>query len=51
MIIVGSYAGAPNAADPRAHMEVGTNAYDVTMRELPQAETARVVPLFELTRA
>jgi deazaflavin-dependent oxidoreductase (nitroreductase family) len=80
MLIVGSYAGAPNdpawvhnlRADPHAHIEVGTDAYDVTVRELPQAErdeifpkvvavspgfgeyqakTARVIPLFELTRA
>ena len=59
-------------ANPQAHIEVGTDAYDVTARELPpeerdpawqkivaaapgfgdyQANTSRVIPLFELTRA
>ncbi|BBY16348.1 nitroreductase family deazaflavin-dependent oxidoreductase [Mycolicibacterium litorale] len=79
MLIVGSYAGAPKdpawvhnlRALPRAHVEVGTEAYDVDVRELPpeerdaayakivelaptfaeyQANTDRVIPLFELTR-
>jgi len=80
MLIVGSYAGAPKdpawvhnlRANPRARIEVGTDAYDVDVRELPaderdatypviadqapvfaqyQANTSRVIPLFELTRA
>ncbi|MGB3486199.1 MAG: nitroreductase family deazaflavin-dependent oxidoreductase [Mycobacterium sp.] len=46
MLIVGSYAGAPNnpawvhnlRANPRARVEVGTEAYDVDVRELPAAE-------------
>lgn len=79
MVIVGSYRGADVhpawvhnlRADPRAHIEVGTDAYDVVARELPreerddawekivasapgfgdyQANTDRVIPLFELTR-
>jgi deazaflavin-dependent oxidoreductase (nitroreductase family) len=79
MIIIGSYRGADIdpawvhnlRAHPRAHVEVGTESYDVTARELPpaqrdpawvqivaaaprfgeyQAETSRVIPLFELSR-
>jgi deazaflavin-dependent oxidoreductase (nitroreductase family) len=46
MIIIGSKAGADTnpdwvhnlRANPRAHVEVGTDAYDVTGRELPKAE-------------
>jgi deazaflavin-dependent oxidoreductase (nitroreductase family) len=46
MIIFGSYAGAENnpawvhnlRADPRARIEVGTEVYDVTVRELPDDE-------------
>ena len=46
LIIIGSFAGAPVnpawvhnlRADPRAHIEVGTDAFDVTARELPPAE-------------
>jgi deazaflavin-dependent oxidoreductase (nitroreductase family) len=46
MLIIGSYAGAPKdpawvhnlRATPRAHIEVGTDAYDVTVRELPLDE-------------
>jgi deazaflavin-dependent oxidoreductase (nitroreductase family) len=80
MIIIGSKAGADTnpdwvhnlRANPRAHIEVGTDAYDVTARELPpaehdeewpkvvalapgfgdyQANTSRIIPLFELRRA
>ena len=80
MLIVGSYAGAPKdpawvhnlRANPKARIELGTEAYDVTATELPpqerdtmfqrvserwpvfaeyQANTPRVIPLFELTRA
>lgn len=80
MIIIGSFAGAPInpawvhnlRAHPQAHVEVGTDAFDVTARELPlaerdelfgkvtaaapgfaeyQANTSRVIPLFELQRA
>ncbi len=79
-IIIGSKAGADTnpdwvhnlRANPRAHVEVGTDTYDVTSRELPtserdeifdkvvaaapgfgeyQANTSRVIPLFELQRA
>jgi deazaflavin-dependent oxidoreductase (nitroreductase family) len=46
LIIVGSFAGAPVnpawvhnlRANPQAHVEVGTDAFDVTARELPSAE-------------
>ena len=46
MLIIGSYAGAPKdpawvhnlRATPRAHIEVGTDAYDVDVRELPLDE-------------
>jgi deazaflavin-dependent oxidoreductase (nitroreductase family) len=46
MLIVGSYAGAPKnpawvhnlRADPTARIEVGTEAFDVTVRELPDDE-------------
>src|SRR5271155_2453729 len=46
LIIIGSFAGADFnpawvhnlRANPRAHIEVGTEAYDVTVRELPPAE-------------
>ena len=80
MIIIGSKAGADTnpdwvhnlRANPSAHIEVGTEEYDVTARELPsderdqifgkivaaapgfgdyQANTSRVIPLFELQRA
>jgi deazaflavin-dependent oxidoreductase (nitroreductase family) len=46
MIIIGSKAGADTnpdwvhnlRANPAAHIEVGTDAYDVTSRELPRDE-------------
>jgi deazaflavin-dependent oxidoreductase (nitroreductase family) len=46
MLIVGSYAGAPKdpawvhnlRAQPKAHIEVGTDEYDVAVRELPLDE-------------
>jgi deazaflavin-dependent oxidoreductase (nitroreductase family) len=46
LIIIGSFAGADFnpawvhnlRANPQAHIEVGTEAYDVTARELPPAE-------------
>ncbi|OBA63591.1 deazaflavin-dependent nitroreductase [Mycobacterium sp. 1100029.7] len=46
LIIIGSFAGAPKdpawvhnlRANPRAHIDVGTEAFDVTAHELPQAE-------------
>ena len=52
MIIVGSYAGADFdpawvhnlRANPRAHIEVGTTAYDVNARELPSAERDEIYP-------
>jgi deazaflavin-dependent oxidoreductase (nitroreductase family) len=61
MLIVGSYAGAPKdpawvhnlRANPTAHIEVGTEGYDVNVRELPSAERAeaygkleQVAPVF-----
>ena len=52
MLIVGSYAGAPKdpawvhnlRANPRAHIEVGTEAYDVDVRELPDDEREATYP-------
>ena len=52
MLIVGSYAGAPKdpawvhnlRAHPRAHIEVGTEAYDVDVRELPADERDATYP-------
>ncbi|MBP1821098.1 nitroreductase family deazaflavin-dependent oxidoreductase [Mycobacterium sp. OAE908] len=52
MIIVGSKAGADTnpdwvhnvRANPRAHVEVGTDAYDVTVRELPSEERDATYP-------
>ena len=46
LIIIGSFAGAPKdpawvhnlRANPQAHVEVGTDSFDVTARELPSAE-------------
>ena len=51
-IIIGSKAGADTNPDwvhnlrahPRAHIEVGTDAYDVVARELPSAERDDVYP-------
>lgn len=52
MVIVGSKAGSDTnpdwvhnlRANPRAHIEVGTDAYDVTARELPLGERDEVYP-------
>jgi deazaflavin-dependent oxidoreductase (nitroreductase family) len=52
MIIIGSKAGADTnpdwvhnlRANPRAHIEVGTEAYDVTARELPRDERDQTYP-------
>lgn len=52
MVIIGSKAGADTnpdwvhnlRANPRAHIEVGTEAYDVTARELPPDERAQMYP-------
>jgi deazaflavin-dependent oxidoreductase (nitroreductase family) len=52
MIIIGSKAGADTNPDwvhnlrtnPRAHIEVGTDAYDVTVRELPREERDEMYP-------
>lgn len=46
LVILGSFAGAPVnpawvhnlRATPQAHVEVGTDSFDVTARELPSAE-------------
>jgi deazaflavin-dependent oxidoreductase (nitroreductase family) len=51
-IIFGSYGGAPKdpawvhnlRANPQAHIEIGTDAYDVTARELPTEERNAIVP-------
>lgn len=57
MLIVGSYAGAPQhpawvhnlRATPKAYIEVGTEAYDVDVRELPDDERdAAYVKITEL---
>ncbi|WP_422747727.1 nitroreductase family deazaflavin-dependent oxidoreductase [Mycobacterium sp. WMMD1722] len=52
MLIVGSYAGAPKhpawvhnlRAFPKAHIEVGTDAYEVDVRELPADERDATYP-------
>jgi deazaflavin-dependent oxidoreductase (nitroreductase family) len=52
LIIIGSFAGAPMnpawvhnlRANPRAHVEVGTDAFDVTARELAPAERGELFP-------
>lgn len=52
MLIVGSYAGAPKhpawvhnlRANPRARIEVGTEDYEVTARELSEGERAATYP-------
>lgn len=52
VLIVGSYAGAPSnpawvhnlRANPKAHIEIGTEAYDVTARELPADEREAAYP-------
>lgn len=52
MLIIGSYAGGPKdpawvhnlRANPRAHIEVGTDEYDVDVRELPAAERDAAYP-------
>jgi deazaflavin-dependent oxidoreductase (nitroreductase family) len=57
LIIVGSFAGAPVnpawvhnlRANPGAHVEVGTESFDVTARELPSDERDEIFP--QLTAA
>lgn len=52
VIVLGSFAGAPKdpawvhnlRANPRAHVDLGTDAYDVTAHELPAAEREAIVP-------
>jgi deazaflavin-dependent oxidoreductase (nitroreductase family) len=52
LIIIGSFAGAPMnpawvhnlRANPRAHVEVGADAFDVTARELPPVERGELFP-------
>jgi deazaflavin-dependent oxidoreductase (nitroreductase family) len=52
LIIIGSFAGAPvNPAwvhnlrvNPQARVEIGTDAFDVTARELPAAEREELFP-------
>ena len=52
IVIVGSYAGGPKdpawvhnlRADPKARIEIGTDAYDVTARELPLEERDAAYP-------
>src|ERR1700758_1592070 len=57
LIIIGSFAGAPVnpawvhnlRANPGAHVEVGTESFDVTARELPSDERDEIFP--QLTAA
>lgn len=52
LLIVGSYAGADAdpawlhnlRAHPEAHIEIGTDAYDVVAQELPRTERDAVYP-------
>ncbi len=52
LIIIGSFAGAPVSpawvhnlrANAAAHVEVGTDAFDVTARELPAGERDAIFP-------
>jgi len=52
MLIVGAYAGADIdpawvnnlRANPRAHVELGTDSFDVIARELPPAEREEMFP-------
>ena len=52
LIIIGSFAGAPVnpawvhnlRANPRAHVEIGTDTFNVTARELPSAERDELFP-------
>lgn len=52
LMIIGSYAGAPKdpawvhnlRVNPSARIEVGTDAYDVTARELPDDERDATYP-------
>jgi deazaflavin-dependent oxidoreductase (nitroreductase family) len=52
LIVIGSFHGAsanPNwvhnlRANPRAHVEVGPDAFDVTAREVPHAEREELFP-------
>ena len=52
LIIIGSFAGAPVnpawvhnlRANPQAHVEVGTDAFDVTARELSATEREELFP-------
>ena len=59
MIIIGSYAGADInpawvhnlRANPRAHVELGTESFDVTARELPPTERDEVAAKITATSA
>jgi len=52
LIIIGSFAGAPAnpawvhnlRANPAAHVEIGTDAFDVSVRELPASERDELFP-------
>ena len=52
LMIVAGYGGADInpawvhnlRANPRAHVELGTESFDVTARELPAAERADIIP-------
>ncbi|OBG75281.1 deazaflavin-dependent nitroreductase [Mycobacterium sp. E2462] len=52
IIVLGSFGGSPKdpawvhnlRANPRAHVEVGAEAFDVAARELPDDERAQVLP-------
>lgn len=53
ILIVGSFAGAEKdpawvhnlRATPKAHIEIGTDAYDVDVREVPSDERAQLYPI------
>jgi deazaflavin-dependent oxidoreductase (nitroreductase family) len=53
LVVIGSFHGAPFnpgwvhnlRANPQAHIEIGTDAFDVTARELPPAEREELLPV------
>jgi deazaflavin-dependent oxidoreductase (nitroreductase family) len=52
LVVIGSFHGAPFnpswvhnlRANPQAHIEIGSDAFDVTARELPPAEREELLP-------
>jgi deazaflavin-dependent oxidoreductase (nitroreductase family) len=57
LVIVAGYGGADInpawvhnlRANPRAHVELGTESFDVTARELPSAERDEIIPKLTLS--